>query len=304
MLAGCSRAPAPAPSGLTPVTLQTDWYAQPEHGGFYQAQVTGIYRAAGLDVSILQGHPNLNPIQVVASGRADFGLSRSDDVITAASRGIPVVMLAALMEKDPQAIMYHEDQGIHSFHDLDGRKLLAVPGLNFIAILEQTQHISLRILPSDFGIARFVADPSMTTQCFVTNEPYYARQAGARVGILMLSDAGISPYRVWFTTRAFLAEHADLARAFTQASLRGWAEYVGGDRAQADARLETLNPRMNPDFIRYCVGAMQSYRLISGDAAAGDAPGRLNPARLADQIRQLSAIGVLAHPVTVADVLP
>lgn len=300
--AGCSR-PA-APSGLTAVTLQTDWYAEPEHGGFYQAQAAGLYQAAGLDVTIAQGHPNLVPAEVVGSGRAAFGIGRTDDIIVDASRGVPLVMLAALMEKDPLAIMYHEGQGIHSFQDLNGRTLMAVPGSNFITILEKAEGISLRVTPSDFGIARFLADPAMVTQCFATNEPYYARRAGAAVGVLLASDCGFSPCRVWFTSRPFLARHPDVVRAFTEASLRGWAEYVDGDRAAADARLEALNPRMTPDFIRYCVAAMHEYHLIGGDPAAGDAPGRINVSRIAEQIRQLGAVGLLSHPVAVKDLLP
>lgn len=302
LAAGCTRRAAPD-SGRTAVRLQTDWYAQPEHGGFYQAQAAGLYARAGLDVTILEGAPSNPPPQVVAAGHAEFGIGRSDDIIIAASRGIPLVMLAAFMQKDPQGILYHQGQGIHSFADLNGRNLMAIPGSNFLRILEH-DGIHVRVTPSDFGISRFLASPAMVAQCFVTNEPYYARKAGAAVGVLLLSDEGFSPYRVFYTRRDYLESHPHVVAAFTKASLAGWREYVSGDNRAANARIRELNPRMTPDFEAYCLAAMKKYHLIEGDAAAGDAPGRINPARIAQQIRQLQAIGVLSRPVTVAEVLP
>src|SRR5471032_999660 len=153
LLAGCSRSAAPAasPAGtpaLTKVILQTDWYAEPEHGGFYLALVKGYYREAGLDVEIVQGGPNMIPPQKVATGVATFAIGRSDDVAIANSRGIPIVMVGALMQRDPQAIMFHRESGIRTFKDLDGRNIMAVPGSNFIPILERTYAIKIAITPS------------------------------------------------------------------------------------------------------------------------------------------------------------
>src|SRR5258707_1115815 len=129
VLPGCRRnaTPAPAsvgPAALTKVTLQTDWYAEPEHGGFYQALIKGYYREAGLDVEIIQGGPATRPQQVVATGQADFALGRSDDVIVWATRGVPLVMVGALMQRDPQALMFHSESGIRTFKDLDGRNIM------------------------------------------------------------------------------------------------------------------------------------------------------------------------------------
>jgi NitT/TauT family transport system substrate-binding protein len=308
VLGACSRAGGgteghAAASAPIRIVLQTDWYAEPEHGGFYQALVRGYYRDAGLDVEIVQGSPSAKPLVVVATGKADFGISRSDELIVAVSRGIPVEIAGALMERDPQAILYHEGSGIRGFRDLNGRTLMAVPGSNFISVIEQIYGIRLSVVPSDFGITRFVATPDLLTQCFVTNEPYYARKLGAKVGVLLLSEGGFSPYRVWFTRRSFAEAHPDIVRAFTAASIRGWREYVAGDRSEADARLEALNPKMTPDFIAYSVGAMRSYHLIDGNAKEGDEPGRVRPQRIAREIEQLRALKLLDRPVTVDEVL-
>ena len=307
-LAGCSKnaagpAAAPGAKPLTRVVFQCDWFAQPEHGGFYQALVKGYYRDAGLDVEIRQGNPATRPQQMVASGQADFAMDRSDSVIVYASRGVPLVMLGAFMQRDPQAIMFHEESGIKTFKDLDGRNLMAVPGSNFIPILERTFAIKIAITPSDFGMSRFLADKNFVQQCFVTNEPYYVRKQGAHVGVLLLSDSGFSPYRVWYAQHDFVKQHPDIVQAFAAASIRGWTEYITGDRTAANARIASLNPKMEPDFMEFSVHAMQEYHLVIGDPAAGEAVGQISRERIATQIRQLSGIGMLDRTVTVEDVL-
>jgi len=306
-LGGCAKheaAPAAAAGAkpLVKVVFQTDWFAQPEHGGFYQALVKGYYREAGLDVEIRQGNPTTIPAQVVATGRADFAMGRSDDVIIAAGRGVPLMLLGGFMQCDPQAIMFHEESGIHSFNDLNGRNLMAVPGSAFITIMENKFHIKVAITPTDFGMNRFLADNNFVQQCFLTNEPYYVRKEGAHVGVLVLSDTGFSPYRVWYARRDFVASHPDVVRAFAAASTRGWSEYIAGDRAAADARIASLNPKMETAFMDFSVHAMQEYHLITGDPAAGDAIGRIRRDRIETQIRQLSGIGLLDRPVTVDEV--
>jgi NitT/TauT family transport system substrate-binding protein len=305
IFAGCARRPAAAQGGgpaLIHVSLQTDWYAQPEHGGFYEALVQGYYRDAGLDVEIRQASPVTIAEQAVATGQADFGIGSSNDVLVAAGRGIPLVMVAALMQRDPQALMVHRGSGIRSFKDLDGRNIMALPGSPFIDVLEKIYGIKVSVTPTDFGMGRFLADKNFIQQCFVTNEPYYVTRHGAEPEVLLISDSGFSPYRVWYTRRSFIQEHPEVVRAFTAASIRGWSDYLAGDRAAADAMIASLNPKMEPAFMDYSVEAMRKYRLVTGDPAAGEAVGRISRARLALLIRQLGSVGLLDHPVTVDDV--
>jgi NitT/TauT family transport system substrate-binding protein len=307
LLASCGEKPAaPAPAGgapaLTKITLQTDWYAQPEHGGFYQALAKGYYREAGLDVTIDQGGPNTMGGPRLLKGEIQFCIARSDDVIVTVSRGLPVVMVGALMQRDPQAIMFHAGSGIHGFKDLDGRSIMATPAANFIPIMEKKFGIKVSITPLDFGLSRFMADPKFVQQCFITNEPYYVRKQGAEIETLLLSDTGFSPYRVWFTSRKFATEHPEAVRAFTAASIRGWREYLEGDRTAADKLIGTENKQMLPEFIAYSVGAMKQYQLPAGDPAKGETYGQIKADRIAEQIRQLVEIGVLETPLKVEDV--
>jgi len=307
-LAGCgAKAPAAGAAGpggkpLVRVILQNDWYAQPEHGGFYQALAKGYYRDAGLDVVIDQGGPNLNPTQRVALGTAQFGIGRSDDLMVAAGRGIPVVMVGALMQRDPQAIMVHEESGIRGFKDLDGRAVMTVPGSNFIPLMEKSYGIHLSIIPLDFGLSRFVADKNFVQQCFLTNEPYYVRQKGAHPRLLLLSEMGYSPYRIWFTSKRLIAEQPDVVRAFGAASVRGWREYLDGDRAAADALIQSLNKQITPEFTAYCVAVMHEYKLVAGDPALGEAVGRLDPGRLQSNLNQLNQLNLIGTPLKLADV--
>lgn len=306
-LAGCGeKAAAPAAAGaakaLTKVTLQTDWYAQPEHGGFYQALVKGYYREVGLDVTIEQGGPNSMPVQKVAMGNTAFAIGRSDELAVASGRGIPVVMLGALMQRDPQAVMFHKESGIRDFKDLDGRTIMAVPGSAWVTLTERKYGIKISVTPLDFGLSRFLADKKFVQQCFITNEPFYVAQKGADVGALLLSDTGFSPYRIWFSSKAFIAKNPEIVRAFTAASIRGWREYIDGDRQEADARIGALNKQMTPEFIAFSVGAMRSHQLVHGDPAKGEVVGQIDPARIAAEIRQLADIGMLGQPVKVADV--
>jgi len=305
-LAGCGgKTAAPAASGprpLTKIVLQTDWYAQPEHGGFYQALAKGYYRDAGLDVTIEQGGPNTIAGQKLLMGDIQFCIGRSDDVIVSVARGLPVVIAGALMQRDPQAIMFHKGSGIRGFKDLDGRNIMTQPGANFIPILKQKYGINFSITPLDFGLSRFMADPQFVQQCFVTNEPFYVRKAGADIGTLLMSDSGFSPYRVWFTSRKFATENPEAVRAFTAASVRGWREYMEGDRTAANELIRRDNKQMVPEFMDYGINAMKQYQLVAGDPAKGETYGQIRPERIAEQIRQLVEIGVLEQPLKVEDV--
>jgi NitT/TauT family transport system substrate-binding protein len=303
---GEKTAAPPVPDGaakpLIKVTLQTDWYAQPEHGGFYQALAKGYYREAGLDVTINQGGPNTIAGQKLLMGDIQFCIARSDDVIITVARGLPVVMVGAYMQRDPQAIMFHAGSGIHGFKDLDGRSIMTTPAANFIPLMEKKYRIKVSITPLDFGLSRFMADPQFVQQCFITNEPYYVRKQGAQIETLLLSDTGFSPYRVWYTSRKFATEHPEAVRAFGAATIRGWRDYMEGDRTAANELIAAQNKQMLPEFIAYSVGAMKEYKLIAGDPAKGETYGQIQSQRIAEQIRQLVEIGVIESPLKVQDV--
>ncbi len=300
---GCSRwgnagesRPA-ANEGQTKIVVQTDWYAQPEHGGFYQALVKGYYRDVGLDVAVLQGGPNAMTLEKIALGKADISLDRSDRVLVNASRGIPLQILGALMQKDPQALMVHADSGIENFEDLDGMAIMATPGATYLSWLRQAYEIDFRVIPHTFGMDRFVHDRDLVQQAFVTNEPYYVAREGADPRVLLLSASGFSPYRVWYARSDFVKRNPEAVKAFNAATIKGWREYMFGDREEADALIASLNPKMDEDFMNYAHQQMLAYGLVTGDGGDPETIGRIDPRHLERQIRQLEEAGLLEGPI-------
>ena len=184
-------------AGLVPIRLQLDWYPQPEHGGFFTAQLLGYYKAEGLDVTMLPLPQYGSVAQLVSTGKADFGLGSSDQVLEWDSNGLPLVAVAATMQHDPQAVMVHKDSPIHDFSDLEGHTIAAQTGatwLKYVILRYNLHHV--RQIPSTLSIANFLADPNYVQQIFITSEPFFATQAGADVRTLMISSSGYDPYRV------------------------------------------------------------------------------------------------------------
>lgn len=291
-LTGCRSRPVPAAvGGLTPVRLQLDWYPQPEHGGFFTAQLLGYYKAEGLDVSILPLPQYGSVAQQVAGGKADFGLGSSDQVLEWNSNGLPLVAVAATMQHDPQAIMVHNTSPIHDFKDLEGHTIAAQTGATWLKFVTARYGLhNVRQIPSTLSVANFLADSNYVQQIFITSEPYYAKQGGADVRTLLISSSGYDPYRVQFTTRDFLEQHPDVAAKFVRASVRGWQEYLR-DPGPTNAHLLALNPALNPAQEAYTAKTLSDGHFITGGA---DAPiGRMTAARWRAQYDQLKSLGIL-----------
>lgn len=273
-------------SELFPITLQTDWFAQPEHGGFYQALAKGYYQEAGLEVTIVSGGPNAMTLQRVLRGRADFAMNRADFVFKQASKGVPIRLVMATLQKDPQAILLHADNPIESIEELDGRSVMAIPGLTWITYVERKFGIRLNILPHDFGMERFLSNPEFIQQCLETNEPFYARQQGVEVKTLPLRDTGFNPYHGIYALDSFIQTHPEIVRRFTEASIRGWEDFVQGDPSPAFNLIAQRNPRMNQEFMEFSHRTLVEGNFITGD---GDTPqtGRLDPYRLKELKNEL-----------------
>lgn len=306
LLAGCGKktetAAAPGAPALVKVRFQTDWFPQPEHGGYYQALAKGYYAAEGLDVEILPGGPNAQVMTGVATGRAELGMTNGDDVIVAVARGVPVVMIGAEMQRDPQGILFHAEHPLKSLKDLEGKTLMAGAGSTWIQVLQKKLGVKFNLLPLVGDLARFMNDKTFVQQCFVTNEPFFARQRGAKVDALLIASDSYEPYRVMFTSRKFLAEHPDVAAKFVRASVKGWIDYLTGDPAPANKLLAEKRNDLSPEFMAYSIKAMNDFKLVAGEPAKGEFTGQLTAARLQKQIALLQEIGVLDKPVKTDDV--
>ncbi len=304
-LGGCTRQEPTTPAarpGLVKVRFQTDWFPQPEHGGYYQALAKGFYAEEGLDVEILPGGPNAHVMTAVGTGRADLGMTNGDDLIVAIARGLPIKLIAAEMQRDPQGILFHATHPLRNLRDLDGKTVMAGAGSVWIQFVQKKLGIHFNLLPLAGDLARFMHDENFIQQCFVTNEPYFARLRGADPGVFLIAHEGYEPYRAMFASDDILQKQPDLVRRFVRASLRGWQDYVTGDPAPANSLLRHLRPDLPEDFFAYSIRAMNEHHLVLGDPARGEYTGALSPARLENQIRVLSELGLLDRPVAVSDV--
>ena len=295
--AGCHRKQQNA-SGLVPVSFQADWYPQPEHGGFYDALVKGFYRDEGLDVTILPGGPYVSSEAQVASGSIQFGMQSSDHILEAiANSGEPLLAVGATMQQDPQGIMLHADSPVHSWADLNGHTIALRPGSTWWQFLVHRFNLDhVQEIPLTYSVANFVHDPGYIQQCFLTSEPYFAQRAGSPTRVLLNSDAGFNPYRVFFTSATFAHDHPDIVAKFTRASIRGWRDYMQ-DPTAANTLIEHLNPAMSHDWAAYSYAALKRGNFITGSDPTGAQVGQLDPARWTALYAQLHDLHVLRREI-------
>ncbi len=295
VLTGCHRSSSQGEqdTGLVKVTLQADWYPQPEHGGFYTALVKGYYKQESLDLSIQPGGPYVVVPQQVASGAAQFGMASSDQILESVADGQPLVAVAATMQRDPQGIMVHKDSPIHSFADLNGHTVAVKLGSTwFEYLLKRYKLDGVREIPATFSVANFVADPHYIQQAFATSEPYFARQAGVETRVLLTSDAGYNPYRVMFTTRDFLSQHPDVVARFVRASLKGWRDYLT-DPTDGNAAVSKVNPALNPQWMQFTWQALRDGGFVTGDDRTGRQLGKMEADRWTTMYNQLLELKVI-----------
>jgi len=280
-------------SGLAPIRLQLDWYPQPEHGGFYAAQLLGYYKAEGLEVTISPLPQYGSVAQLVATGKADLGLGSSDQVLEWNSNGLPLVAVSATMQHDPQAIMVHKDSPIRDFKDLEGHTIAAQTGATWLKYVISRYNLhQVRQIPSTLSIANFLADPGYVQQIFITSEPFFAKQADADVRTLLISSSGYDPYRVQFTTSDFATQHPELVAKFVRASIRGWQEYLRNPEP-TNAYLLKLNPALNPAQETYTAHALRDGGFVSGGDPAGAQTGRMTVERWQTSFNQLKSLGIV-----------
>jgi NitT/TauT family transport system substrate-binding protein len=296
-LGGCKAHESATANGLTPVRLQLDWYPQPEHGGFFTAALEGYYKAEGLDVTLLPLPQYGSVAQLVSTGKADFGLGSSDQILEWDSNGLPLIAVAATMQHDPQAVMVHKDSPVHDFKDLEGHTIAAQTGATWLKYVVSRYNLhQVRQIQATLSIANFLADPNYVQQIFITSEPFFAKQAGADVRTILISSSGYDPYRVQFTTQDFVAQHPDVVAKFVRASVHGWQEYLRNPGPTNEYLLK-LNPALNPAQEAYTAQALRDGGFITGGDPSGAQTGRMTAARWQTSYEQLKSLGILHGPV-------
>lgn len=279
-----------------PLIVQLDWMAEPEHGGFYQAEARGFFRDEGLDVTLIPGGPGAHVMPSVATGKAHLGQADSTTTLLQQAEGLPVVQFAAVFQDDPSGILVHADSSVRTIADLDGRTIIARPEWAFLKFLQKQHRLEFTIVPQSFSVAAFLSNPEALQQGYFIAEPHHITQAGGKPPrFLSTWDAGFRAYAVLVTGRRFAREHPNELRAFLRAYIRGWRDYLDGDPAPAHAAMKRANPSNTDEFMRFSRQMIIDERLVTGRDPDGgpDRIGRLDPARFAQQIAQLEDLGML-----------
>jgi NitT/TauT family transport system substrate-binding protein len=299
LAAGCLAIGAAHAQQLDKVSFATNWVAQAEHGGFYQAVVDGTYKKHGLDVTIMPGGPNVNHRLQLIAGRVEFYMSANTlQAFDAVAQNIPTLVVAAIFQKDPQVLLAHPDQGIEKFEDLKKLTLLiSKEGLAsyFQWMAHDFGFREQQVKPYTFNPQPFLADKRSAMQGYVTSEPYAVETQGHfKPKIFLLAEQGWGSYSTLIETRRDLvANKPDLVQRFVDASAIGWASYLYGDNAAANARIKRDNPEMTDDRIAYSIAKMKEYGIVdSGDTLKGGI-GAMSDARMKSFFDKMVASGVV-----------
>jgi NitT/TauT family transport system substrate-binding protein len=279
------------------VSFGTDWKAEAEHGGYYQALATGIYKKYGLDVTLRQGGPQVNHAQLLAAGVLDFNLaSNSFAPLNFAQQNIPMVAVAALFQKDPSVLIAHPGEGNDSFAALNGKPIMISGDTrtgSWLFLKQKFGYTDDQIRPYNFSVAPFLADKTAIQQGYLSSEPYTIEKEGVKPVVLLIADAGYASYGSIIQTSAKLAhDNPDLVQRFVNASIDGWYSYLYGDPAPGNALIEKDNPEMNDALIAYGVGKIKEYGIVDSGDAKKDGIGAMTDARWREFFDTMSRAGL------------
>lgn len=292
-----ASASASEPAKLTKVTQVTNWFAEPEHGGQYAALNQGFYKEAGLDMTIQSGGPGVSSTQIVASGKAEFGMGSSDEILLARQNGIPLVAVAAIFQKNPQGIMFHKGK-YKDISGLNGHKVYISSGSAYWEYLKKAYNLDkVEELKYTGSLANFVADPDSATQIYVTSEPFTMQQEGVDVDYFLNYDLGYKQYgNVLYTTEDYIKKHPDIVKAYVAASVKGW-EYYKDNSDAINKIMQEKNPDLKLDAMAF--GAKAQEPLIYGGDAETNGVGYMSKEIWENLQKQLVDMGLLkkAEPI-------
>ena len=290
---------ATAANAADKVSFGTNWLAEAEHGGYYQALVDGTYAKYGLDVTIVPGGPQANNGLLLAAGKLDFymggNLLLAFDAI---DQNLGIVVVAAHFQKDPQMVMSHPGVGLDKWEDLPkATAFIAKEGLaSFYRWMETAYGFKeANVKPYTFNPAPFIADPHSIQQGYVTSEPYSVEKEGHfKPNIFLFADHGYDTYATTIETRAdIIAQRKDVVQRFVDASTIGWYHYLYGDNTKANELIKKDNPEMTDDQIAFSIAKMKEYGLVNSGDTLKHGIGAMNDARVKSFYDEMVKAGVV-----------
>jgi len=270
-------------------TYMTNWYAQAEHGGFYQAVATGIYKKYGLDVTVKMGGPQVNIMQLMAAGQADCIMGSSDlQMMIARSGGLPVVTVAAIFQKDPQVLISHDDVG--SFEQMKGKTIFIAPSAQrgyWLWLKQKYGFTDAQTRPYTFNIQPFVADKDAVQQGYLTSEPFAIQKAGVKARAHLFADQGWTSYATTISCMdATVKDRGKAVAAFVKGTMEGWKSYLA-DPAPGNALIKKDNPNMSDEQLAYSVAKLKEMGIVTGMDAPRLGIGMMNEQRIAANFKFL-----------------
>jgi NitT/TauT family transport system substrate-binding protein len=281
------------------VSFGTNWVAEAEHGGFYQALADGTYRRYGLDVTIVQGGPQVNNQLLLAVGRLDFSMTANSlQSFDAVEQSIPTISVAAMFQKEPQVLIAHPNRGINDLEDLRGLTLfISQDGLvtYFEWLKQQYGFTDAQVRPYTFNPQPFLANPRSAMQGYVTSEPYAIEKiTGVKPKVFLLADYGFNSYSTLIQTRREVVEgKPDMVQRFVDASIIGWYNYIYGDNRAGNDLIKRQNPEMTDALLAYSVATMKEYGIVDSGEATELGIGAMTDAHMASFFDKMVKAGVV-----------
>lgn len=294
-------APARA-APLVKVTFYTDWKAQAEHGGYYQALALGFYKRAGLDVTIRAGGPQTDNTRLLAAGAIDLAMvSNAFQAVTLAHKKADVKMVMAVFQKDPQIIMAHGQGAPPALSAWKNRALFMDDAFRvsyYPWLKARYGFTDAQVRPYGFSLNPWMQNKLALQEGYLSSEPFTAKKAGVATQILVLADAGFDGYgQMVAATGKLIRSRPDVVRAFVQATQRGWQSYLGSNPSPGNALIMRDNPEMSEDLLGYGRSAIVAQSIVlSGDAKTFGV-GAMLPQRWQRFVQEMGALGVVPKGV-------
>lgn len=284
---------------LDKVSFGTNWVAEAEHGGFFQAVADGTYRKYGLDVTIVPGGPNVNNRILMISGKLDFFMSANSlQTFDAVANNIPTVAVASMFQKDPQVFLAHPEANVKKLEDLKPLTLfVSKEGMTsyFQWLKSEYGFDESKVRPYTFNAQPFLADKKSAMQGYVSSEPYSVeKQGGFKPAIVLIADSGFNAYSTLIETRRELTDSKpDLVQRFVDASVIGWYNYIYGDNSAGNALIKKMNPEMTDELLAFSVAKMKEYGIVDSGDSLKDGIGAMSDARMTSFFDKMVKAGVV-----------
>ena len=210
------------------ISLQLQWLDQFQFAGYYVAIEKGFYEEAGLDVTLKPYRTDLNVVDEVVEGRAEYGIGRSSLMIDH-TQGKPVIAMAAIFQSSPMMLLVLADSGIHETKDLIGKRIMLtndVASTVSLRAMLNTVGVTMNdivVQTHSFDVRSLIEGKTDALASYTSNEPFVLKELGIKTYMLHPKDYGFDFYSdILFTSDKELQGYPDRVKAFYDASLKGW----------------------------------------------------------------------------------